>query len=360
MLSASDYQGNEKYPGVDNWSDAKLYEGNIVYCWEGDDNKTGNFFFTPEEVEACNGDPEKLADLAQVRVDDSYQSYRGHISAYRVTEDMDVEYSKCTANTCYGEGGANQYFINDENKANLERVEDLDIEFNKSNLDVSDEDMKAQTARVNDLNAEIENGITDRKSTEESEPYYKGSTPELEDQLKANKEEIQNKYDNFTPSDSKAEGENGQKPTENDGAESGKDSTGSAQNESGKKPELDEKAEKNVDNSVNGQTPSANDKEDIESKSKQGGNEISGQKPTEIENDNKENQNLNNNGKDNTQSGQKPSNNEEENKNNASNNKSDENIQSNSGNSAYDSGKTAEKSTVKDGNSNDNDYSLSY
>ena len=147
-MSASDIarggQGNKLYPATDKWQDGKAQEGEIVYRWEVQEGKGGNFYTTPEEIERCTNpttgevDAHKLGDRMQVAshqdIDTGATLYKGQLSAYEVPKGTAIATGTCRENTCYGKGGGEQVYIPD-NK-NLHRREDLDKPIDKDSTKV--------------------------------------------------------------------------------------------------------------------------------------------------------------------------------------------------------------------------------
>ena len=150
--------GREDYPVQDEWQNGQLQEGDIVYRWEVEDGKGGNFYTTTEEVERCTDqttgevDAHQLGDRLQVG---AYQSetgdtsYKGQLSAYEVQKDTDVATGTCKGNTCYGEGGGDQVYI--PNDDNLKRREDLDKPINSESTKVDVEKYEKQQSDLESL-----------------------------------------------------------------------------------------------------------------------------------------------------------------------------------------------------------------
>jgi len=96
----------DKYPGVDNWENGSLTEGELV--WAGAPGQ-GEFYTTDEVIQSTGNDATKIFEGLQV---DKYEgAFRPGMTQYRVTRDTQVARSKALANGNYGPGGFDQIFI---------------------------------------------------------------------------------------------------------------------------------------------------------------------------------------------------------------------------------------------------------
>lgn len=74
-----------------------------------------NFYTTEEVMQAVGNDATKLNQGLQVGKG-NYPQFRPGMTQYEVTQDITAGYSKALANPQYGQGGFDQYFINDYDK----------------------------------------------------------------------------------------------------------------------------------------------------------------------------------------------------------------------------------------------------
>jgi len=104
---ASSWQGKGNYPGVDNWVNVTLHEGDVVYA-----GAPGNspFFTTAEAVANSGGDAATLFQGLQVAAHPQFGYYPG-VTVYMITEETPAAMSTASANPQHGTGGSPQYFI---------------------------------------------------------------------------------------------------------------------------------------------------------------------------------------------------------------------------------------------------------
>ena len=106
VAKARSWQGSGRYPGVDDYKQVDLKQGDVVY---GGYPYPTEYFTTPDAVALADGDATKLYEGLQVA---PYQdSYRPQIRAYTVTQDTTAAYGLTEANPQFGSGGLPQLFI---------------------------------------------------------------------------------------------------------------------------------------------------------------------------------------------------------------------------------------------------------
>ncbi|MEG0345335.1 MAG: hypothetical protein RR546_02560 [Erysipelotrichaceae bacterium] len=104
---ASNWQGNDVYTGIDDWSDITLKLGEVYYRGE----PGGGEFFTKRcSIDSVSADKSKLFQGLQVQEHPSL-GYRGEMQGYILKTDLGAAEAKCLANSQFGEGGLDQIFI---------------------------------------------------------------------------------------------------------------------------------------------------------------------------------------------------------------------------------------------------------
>jgi len=106
VAKARSWQGSGRYPGVDDYKQVDLHEGDVVYS--GYPFPT-EYFTTPEAIALADGDATKLYEGLQVAPYEG--TYRPQIRAYTVTQDTAAAYGLTDANPQFGAGGLPQLFI---------------------------------------------------------------------------------------------------------------------------------------------------------------------------------------------------------------------------------------------------------
>ena len=107
------FQGEDPYPGVDDWTNTTLPKGTVVY---GATPGQSNFYTTEEGMAATDGTAQGYYDKLQIAPgkNPAYPPYRSGVTAYQVnTDDLPAASSQALANPGNGAGGAPQYFIPD-------------------------------------------------------------------------------------------------------------------------------------------------------------------------------------------------------------------------------------------------------
>lgn len=185
QLAIDDQFDARYYPGIDNWQDCNLHNGNIIYIWEADGQKSHGadgsaYAMTPDTALGCNGDPNRLQDSLQTSLPDTYDFHRGHLQAYEAKGEIPAAFSHCEANKCYGSGGGEQYYIPNfdghVSNENMTRRDDLSIDFNKDMLPISPEHKAEHADSLKNQSAEAT--PTSSQGTSPSlDGAYKGETP---------------------------------------------------------------------------------------------------------------------------------------------------------------------------------------
>lgn len=134
-ISASDKQGGDKYPGIDNYDSTLLKRGSkicaLVAYYETGVMKPCEFYFPLEAIEQSCHNAKKLSQGLQISPWKNYAtqqySYKNRVATFVVLKDINVEFSsKVSENSCYGEGGIAQYHIPQEVAAKALKKEDSD------------------------------------------------------------------------------------------------------------------------------------------------------------------------------------------------------------------------------------------
>ncbi|MDE1150581.1 MAG: DUF6531 domain-containing protein [Azospirillaceae bacterium] len=108
---AKAWQGNERYPGVDDYKDITLQKGQIVV---GASPGPSEYYTTMEAYEATGGTAEGYYNNLQIRpnIDNpDFPKYRSGVTVYEVAEEAPAATGQTLANPQYGTGGATQVFI---------------------------------------------------------------------------------------------------------------------------------------------------------------------------------------------------------------------------------------------------------
>lgn len=182
---------DEKYPGIDNWQDCNLHNGNIVYIWEAEGqicHSQGNAYaMTPDTALGCYGDPNQLQDALQTYLDPRFTSHRGHLQAYRINEDTPAAFAHCEANTCHGIGGGEQYYIPgfDERvkEGSIEKINDLNLDFKKDSLPIDQARIDANQKNII-VQPQEQSPSPTAGTTATLEGAYEGPTPNKSSELK--------------------------------------------------------------------------------------------------------------------------------------------------------------------------------
>ncbi|MDT7536537.1 MAG: hypothetical protein QOI82_122 [Actinomycetota bacterium] len=110
-----EFQGGDRYPGVDRWQDRILQPGQRFSVGSPGE---GRFAATPDAVEQIGTDARRYNEGLQVasREDpvDGIARYRSHLNTYEINKPLPVGESIAEANAQFGAGGLSQYFLPDE------------------------------------------------------------------------------------------------------------------------------------------------------------------------------------------------------------------------------------------------------
>ena len=105
--TAQSWQGKDDYPGVDDYVDINMHEGDILY--RGEPNGT-EYFTTLDAVESSNRNATTLFEGLQVKPHPVH-GFRGQVSGYRFTQTVTVGYGQALANPQFGPGGLDQFYV---------------------------------------------------------------------------------------------------------------------------------------------------------------------------------------------------------------------------------------------------------
>lgn len=119
IKSAAEWQGTDRYAGIDSYEKIELKAGTqvcalISYDKEGK-MKPCEYLFPKEQLDQVGNDATQLSEKLQVRpfIDSMLKSgsYRSEVAMFELKRDLVVEGGKIAENTSYGEGGLTQYYI---------------------------------------------------------------------------------------------------------------------------------------------------------------------------------------------------------------------------------------------------------
>ncbi len=133
--TSASYQGSDPYFGVDHLDDITLEEGTIVahITWKPEGGITGNYFTTPEAVEASRAKDGLISSKAlnqgvQVYAGDDRTNYKKNVQLFKVKESLPfggAAFGATKANPQFNPGRYkthDQYFIQEEYLDKLEPV----------------------------------------------------------------------------------------------------------------------------------------------------------------------------------------------------------------------------------------------
>jgi RHS repeat-associated protein len=101
------WQGKGAYTGVDDWVDVILPKGTKVFG--GAPGQSG-FYTSEAAIQQTGADATRIFQGLQVGKG-AYPQYRPGVTAYELTQDLPVGYSRALANPQFGAGGLPQYYI---------------------------------------------------------------------------------------------------------------------------------------------------------------------------------------------------------------------------------------------------------
>jgi len=117
--SASEWQGTDKYPGIDSYEKVVLKAGSEL-CALVSYDKNGKmrpceYLFPKNDFEVVKDDDVLLNRMLQIAPWQNGTtkecSYRNEVALFKLKGDLVLETGKITENTAYGEGGLTQYYI---------------------------------------------------------------------------------------------------------------------------------------------------------------------------------------------------------------------------------------------------------
>lgn len=119
MKSASDWQGGDKYPGIDKYEKVVLKPGHelcaLVLIDERGKVRPSEFLFPTRALRTVGDDAAELNRLLQVAPCQNKETaectYKAVLASFRLREP--IEFDKCvsTENTAYGKGGLAHYYL---------------------------------------------------------------------------------------------------------------------------------------------------------------------------------------------------------------------------------------------------------
>ena len=127
LKSASEWQGTDKYAGIDSYEKVVLKAGTEL-CALVSYDKNGKmrpceYLFPKNALEIVKDDDVLLNRMLQIAPwqDGTTKecSYRNEVALFKLKRDLDVETGKTAENTAYGEGGLTQYYIPEKTVASL-------------------------------------------------------------------------------------------------------------------------------------------------------------------------------------------------------------------------------------------------
>ncbi|MBO7606179.1 MAG: hypothetical protein J6T28_01000 [Paludibacteraceae bacterium] len=119
IKSASDWQGTDKYAGIDSYEKITLKAGSelcaLVSYEKNGQMRPCEYLFSKKELELANGDDRELNRMLQIapykEMKTQICSYRNEIAIFKLKRDLEVETGKTRDNPAYGAGGMTQYYI---------------------------------------------------------------------------------------------------------------------------------------------------------------------------------------------------------------------------------------------------------
>lgn len=127
LKSASEWQGTDKYAGIDSYEKVVLKAGTEL-CALVSYDKNGKmrpceYLFPKNALEIVKDDDVLLNRMLQIAPwqDGTTKecSYRNEVALFKLKRDLEVETGKTAENTAYGEGGLTQYYIPEKTVASL-------------------------------------------------------------------------------------------------------------------------------------------------------------------------------------------------------------------------------------------------
>ncbi|WP_241009140.1 hypothetical protein, partial [Aggregatibacter actinomycetemcomitans] len=119
---ARGWQGQGKYPGVDNWTNTTIPKGTKLI---GGLPGQSQYYTTESGFQASGGNKVQLWEGLQVEAHPQF-GYRGQVGIYEVTTPTNAASAPTLANPQYGPGGLPQVFV-PEFKTNLKLIEVIDL-----------------------------------------------------------------------------------------------------------------------------------------------------------------------------------------------------------------------------------------
>ncbi len=116
--TASEWQGTDKYPGIDSYEKVVLKAGTelcALVSYKDGEMCPCAYLFPKNELEIVKGNDVLLNRMLQIapwkKTGTEECSYRNEIAKFTLKRDLEVETGKTSENTAYGMGGMTQYYI---------------------------------------------------------------------------------------------------------------------------------------------------------------------------------------------------------------------------------------------------------
>ena len=118
IKSASEWQGTDKYPGIDSYEKVVLKAGTelcALVSYKNGEMCPCAYLFPKNALEIVKDDDVLLNRMLQIapwkKSGTEECSYRNEIAMFTLKSDLEVETGKTSENTAYGMGGMTQYYI---------------------------------------------------------------------------------------------------------------------------------------------------------------------------------------------------------------------------------------------------------
>ncbi|MBR4713168.1 MAG: hypothetical protein IKP27_05770 [Paludibacteraceae bacterium] len=116
--TASEWQGTDKYPGIDTYEKVVLKAGTelcALVSYKNGEMCPCEYLFPKNALEIAKDDDVLLNRMLQIapwkKTGTEECSYRNEIAMFTLKRDLEVETGKTSENTAYGMGGMTQYYI---------------------------------------------------------------------------------------------------------------------------------------------------------------------------------------------------------------------------------------------------------
>lgn len=121
-VSASDWQGSDKYAGIDSYEKIELKPGtqlcSLVFNWSNDNPRACEYLFPKDLLDKVDNDSIILNEGLQIapyrNLENDVCSYKKEVAMFEVQKPIEVETGLTAENTAYGKGGMTQFYIPNE------------------------------------------------------------------------------------------------------------------------------------------------------------------------------------------------------------------------------------------------------